>query len=101
MRFADLRFACFCEFATNAGDLSEFEFCMLAGSGIRGIVKDELETYLGCNPPPAGQNILEFWKSQESILSELSSVAKKVLGTLANPLLDFAFFLFSLVLLSF
>ena len=57
---------------------------MLDGSGIRGIVKDELETYLGHNPPPAGQNMLEFWKSQKSILPKLSSVAKKVLGTTAS-----------------
>ena len=41
----------------------------------------EFDTYLGCNSPSKTDfNLLEFWKSQTTILPKLSALARKVLG---------------------
>ena len=41
----------------------------------------EFDTYLGYNPPSKTDfNLLEFWKSQSTILPKLSALARKVLG---------------------
>ena len=66
-----------------AGHLSEFEFYMEA-EFVTGVVADEIETYLGYNPPPPGQSILDFWKSQEAILPELSKLARQLLSVQAS-----------------
>ena len=41
----------------------------------------EFDTYLGYNlPSKTDFNLLEFWKSQTTILPKLSALARKVLG---------------------
>ena len=66
-------------FNNTTGNLSEFK-CSSDEAGSGGAVVSEFDTYLGYNPPSKTDfNLLEFWKSQTTILPKLSAVARKVL----------------------
>ena len=69
--------------AYPSGDLSEFDcFFEEAESGEK--VANEIDIYLGNNPPKKDFGLLDFWKSQSTSLPKLSALAQKVLGAPAG-----------------
>ena len=56
-----------------------FTFTLTVACAEGNAVGDELDTYLGYNPRPLGQSVLEFYRTQAVILPGLSSVTRRIL----------------------
>ena len=51
-----------------------------SGNSAAVAVRDDVDVYLSYSPPPEGQSVLAFWKSQEGVLPELTAVARRILS---------------------
>ena len=68
---------------SKSDDLSEFE-CFSDEVVDGAATVNEVDIYLGYSPPKKDFTLLQFWKSQETVLPKLAALARKVFGVPAG-----------------
>ena len=68
---------------SKTDDLSEFE-CFSDEVVDGAATVNEVDIYLGYSQPKKDFTLLEFWKSQETVLPKLAALARKVFGVPAG-----------------